>query len=131
LDEFEGSAGDGEGEGVGDGEGEGVGDGEGEGVGEGEGEGVGEGELTMVELQLELTAAAGTLACMATAALKAGTVAASRQISALETTAATPPAEIFDKAIIGVGVGVVTVQLTVVLVVLVQLPEVCILRSAM
>jgi len=88
----------------------------------------------MVELQTELTAVAGTLAWMAKAALKAGTVAASRQISALDTTAATPPAETFDKAIIGagigvgIGVGVVTVQLTVVLV---QLPEVCILRSAM
>jgi len=82
----------------------------------------------MVELQLELTAATGTLACMARATLKAGTVAASRHKSSLETTAARPPAEIFDKAFIRVGIGVGTLQL---MVVLVQLPEVCILRSAM
>jgi len=82
-------------------------------------------------VQLEVTAATGTLACMARAALKAGTVAGSRQMSALETTAARPPAEILDRVIIGVGIGVgieVGVQLTVMLV---QLPEVCILRSDM
>jgi len=89
----------------------------------------------MVELQFELTAATGTFACMAKAALKAGTVAASWQMSALETTAATPPTETFDKASIGVGigvgVGVATLPLQLVALVPLQLPEVCILRSAM
>jgi len=86
----------------------------------------------MVELQIELTAVTGTPVCMARAALKAGTVVASWQMSLLETTAATPAAEIFDKASIGVGIGVaVLVVQLVTLVPLLQLPEVCILRSAM
>jgi len=123
LDEGEGE-GEGAGEGAGDGEGEGVGEGEGEGEGVGEGEG--EGGVTMVELQTELTAAAGTLDLMARAALKAGTVVASRQLSSLETWDARPAAETFFKASIGAGIGVAVLQL----VTLVPLQLVCILRSA-